>query len=158
MFSLLGTTYGGDGQSTFALPDMQGNAAMQPGQGQGLSLRDLGEMSGVENVTLLISEMPAHTHSLQAINSNATTADPSNAVLSRGRYETGTQNGAIAYLQYGRAELADALQHPRHHWRRPAAQQYAALSDAQLLHRLAGNFPAATVTTACAPAARPPDH
>lgn len=64
LFSLLGTTYGGDGKSTFALPDMQGNAPMQPGQGQGLSLRDLGEMSGVENVTLLVSEMPVHPHTL----------------------------------------------------------------------------------------------
>ena len=62
LFSLLGTTYGGDGKSTFALPDMQGNAPMQPGQGQGLSLRDLGEMSGVESITLLVSEMPFHTH------------------------------------------------------------------------------------------------
>ena len=64
LFSLLGTTYGGDGKSTFALPDMQGNAPMQPGQGQGLSLRDLGEMSGVDNVTLLVSEMPVHPHTL----------------------------------------------------------------------------------------------
>lgn len=62
LFSLLGTTYGGDGKSTFALPNMQGSAPMQPGQGQGLSLRDLGEMSGVESVTLLVSEMPAHAH------------------------------------------------------------------------------------------------
>lgn len=62
LFSLLGTTYGGDGKSTFALPDMQGNAPMQPGQGQGLSLRDLGEMSGVESITLLVSEIPIHTH------------------------------------------------------------------------------------------------
>ena len=67
LFSLLGTTYGGDGKSTFALPDMQGNAPMQPGQGQGLSLRDLGEMSGVESITLLQSEIPVHTHSLQAV-------------------------------------------------------------------------------------------
>jgi microcystin-dependent protein len=65
LFSLLGTTYGGDGKSTFALPDMQGNAPMQPGQGQGLSLRDLGEMSGVESITLLQSEMPVHTHTLR---------------------------------------------------------------------------------------------
>ena len=68
LFSLLGTTYGGDGKSTFALPDMQGNAPMQPGQGQGLSLRDLGEMSGVESVTLLESEMPIHNHFLTAHN------------------------------------------------------------------------------------------
>ena len=64
LFSLLGTTYGGDGKSTFALPDLQGSAPMQPGQGQGLSLRDLGEMSGVESITLLQTEMPVHTHSL----------------------------------------------------------------------------------------------
>jgi microcystin-dependent protein len=68
LFSLLGTTYGGDGKSTFALPDLQGSVAMHPGQGQGLSLRDLGEMSGSETVTLLVSEMPAHTHTLMAGN------------------------------------------------------------------------------------------
>lgn len=66
LFSLLGTTYGGDGKSTFALPDLQGSAPMQPGQGQGLSLRDLGEMSGVESITLLVSEIPLHTHTYSA--------------------------------------------------------------------------------------------
>ena len=64
LFSLLGTTYGGDGKSTFALPDMQGNAPMQPGQGQGLSLRDLGEASGTDAITLLVSEIPIHNHSV----------------------------------------------------------------------------------------------
>src|ERR1044071_1617807 len=64
LFSLLGTTYGGNGQSTFALPDLQGNACMHPGQGNGLSLRDLGEISGTERVTLLVSEIPLHTHSI----------------------------------------------------------------------------------------------
>lgn len=78
LFSLLGTTYGGDGKSTFALPDMQGNAPMQPGQGQGLSLRDLGEMSGVESVTLLTSEIPVHTHSWMANNAPATLNAPDN--------------------------------------------------------------------------------
>src|SRR5881275_3062688 len=68
LFSLLGTVYGGDGKSTFALPDLQGSAPMQPGQGQGLSLRDLGETSGVESITLLVSEIPAHTHGLMADN------------------------------------------------------------------------------------------
>ena len=62
LLSLLGTTYGGDGKSTFALPDLQGSAPMHPGQGQGLSLRDLGEMSGSETITLLNSEMPIHQH------------------------------------------------------------------------------------------------
>jgi microcystin-dependent protein len=79
LFSLLGTTYGGDGKSTFALPDMQGNAPMQPGQGQGLSLRDLGEMSGVESITLLQTEMPVHTHTLRGNFNIADVNDPSPA-------------------------------------------------------------------------------
>ena len=79
LFSLLGTTYGGDGKSTFALPDMQGNAPMQPGQGQGLSLRDLGEMSGVESITLLQTEMPLHTHTLRGNFNIADVNDPSPA-------------------------------------------------------------------------------
>lgn len=62
LFSLLGTTYGGDGKSNFALPDLQGRAAMHPGQGNGLSLHDLGEMSGSDAVALLESELPAHIH------------------------------------------------------------------------------------------------
>jgi len=77
LFSLLGTTYGGDGKSTFALPDLQGSAPMQPGQGQGLSLRDLGEMSGVESITLLQSEMPVHTHTLRGNFNPADLNDPS---------------------------------------------------------------------------------
>ena len=65
LFSLLGTTYGGDGKSTFALPNLQDNAPMHPGQGPGLSLHDLGEESGTEFVTLLSSEIPVHSHSFQ---------------------------------------------------------------------------------------------
>ena len=66
LFSLLGTTYGGDGKSNFALPNMQGSAPMHPGQGNGLSLHDLGETGGTEAVTLLETEIPAHSHALQA--------------------------------------------------------------------------------------------
>lgn len=64
LFSLLGTTYGGDGMSTFALPDLSGRVPVGEGQGPGLSLRQLGEQGGEESVTLLTSEMPIHTHSL----------------------------------------------------------------------------------------------
>jgi microcystin-dependent protein len=70
LFSLLGTTYGGDGKSTFALPNMQGNAPMHPGQGPGLSLYDLGQQGGSEFVTLLTSEMPAHQHNVGMANAN----------------------------------------------------------------------------------------
>jgi microcystin-dependent protein len=66
LFSLLGTTYGGDGKSTFALPDLRGAAPMHPGQGPGLSPRDLGEAGGSETVTLLASETPAHSHAQRA--------------------------------------------------------------------------------------------
>lgn len=65
LFSLLGTTYGGDGKSNFALPNMQGNAPMHPGQGPGLSLHDLGETGGSQTVTLLESEIPLHTHAVR---------------------------------------------------------------------------------------------
>jgi microcystin-dependent protein len=68
LFSLLGTTYGGDGRSNFALPNLQGRAAMHPGQGLGLSPHDLGESRGVETVTLLSTEIPAHAHVLTASN------------------------------------------------------------------------------------------
>ena len=66
LFSLLGTVYGGNGKSNFALPDLQGNAPMHPGQGPGLSLYDLGQLGGSQTVTLLESEIPVHSHGLQA--------------------------------------------------------------------------------------------
>jgi microcystin-dependent protein len=64
LFSLLGTTYGGNGTSNFALPNLQGAAPLQAGQGAGLSLRDLGESGGEQTVTLLDTEIPAHTHTV----------------------------------------------------------------------------------------------
>jgi microcystin-dependent protein len=71
LFSLLGTTYGGNGQSTFALPDMQSNAPMHPGQGPGLSLHDLGETGGSETVTVLVAEIPIHNHNIATHNLDA---------------------------------------------------------------------------------------
>src|SRR5919199_1787672 len=83
LFSLLGTTYGGNGQSTFALPNMQGNAPMHPGQGPGLSLHDLGETGGSETVSLLESEMPAHSHAQMAASVAATKSDPTGNSFAR---------------------------------------------------------------------------
>jgi microcystin-dependent protein len=83
LFSLLGTTYGGNGQSTFALPDMRGSAPMFFGQGPGLSLRDLGERAGMETVTLVTSEIPAHQHTLAGLNQPANSTSPAGNVLAR---------------------------------------------------------------------------
>ena len=79
LFSLLGTTYGGDGMSNFALPNLQGQAAMQPRQGPGLSDHVLGETSGSETVTLLVSEIPAHTHALRCSSDDADLVIPTPA-------------------------------------------------------------------------------
>ncbi|HEX7133731.1 MAG TPA: tail fiber protein [Iamia sp.] len=81
LFSLLGTTYGGNGQTTFALPDLRGRVAMSSGQGPGLSSYTLGEVSGQENVTLIITQMPAHNHIVGATNEDAGVKNPSNALL-----------------------------------------------------------------------------
>jgi microcystin-dependent protein len=67
LFSLLGTYYGGDGKSTFALPNLQGSAPLHQGQGPGLSDYVLGQTGGTDNVTLLTSEMPAHNHQAMGI-------------------------------------------------------------------------------------------
>jgi microcystin-dependent protein len=99
LFSLLGTFYGGDGKSTFALPNLQGAVPTCQGQGAGLQDWFLGEQQGEDFVTLIQSEMPLHTHSLMALNDSANTADPSAAVLAKGNYDTGTQAGAVAYYQ-----------------------------------------------------------
>jgi len=80
LFSLLGTTYGGDGRSNFALPNLQGASALAPGQGPGLSPRTLGEKGGAAAVTLLESQVPAHSHSLRAT-STTTTNNPAGAAL-----------------------------------------------------------------------------
>jgi microcystin-dependent protein len=85
LFSLLGTTYGGDGKTTFALPNLQGANPMHQGQGQGLSLRDLGEMSGVETVTLIQTELPAHSHFVQADAGIAGAGSPAGAVYKSGQ-------------------------------------------------------------------------
>jgi microcystin-dependent protein len=84
LFSLLGTTYGGNGKSNFALPDLQGRAPMHPGQGPGLSLRDLGESGGSETVSLIESELPMHSHGFRASTLNSQGLSPSNSSPGRG--------------------------------------------------------------------------
>jgi microcystin-dependent protein len=95
LFSLLGTTYGGNGNSNFALPDLQGRAPMAPGQGPGLSLYDLGQQSGTETVSLLESEIPNHSHTLRV-------------APDEGDLDTPTPNRAFARSSGGFAYTANA--------------------------------------------------
>jgi len=99
LFSLLGTTYGGNGQSNFALPDLQGRAPMQPGQGPGLSLHDLGESGGSETETLLESQIPAHRHALGVQQVPGDSATPEGNVYARTIGATPYRDAAGAALQ-----------------------------------------------------------
>lgn len=81
LFSILGTTYGGDGKTTFALPDLRGRVAMQPGQGPGLSSYQLGQKGGAESVTLTVNNMPSHSHVLNANSDPGNTESPQDNLL-----------------------------------------------------------------------------
>ncbi|MGB1242177.1 MAG: phage tail protein [Chitinophagales bacterium] len=80
LFSLYGTTYGGDGRNTFALPNLQGRAPMHPGRGPGLTSRRLGERLGTKNVTLSVAQIPSHSHGFGANSNAGTTNTPINTV------------------------------------------------------------------------------
>jgi len=98
LFSLLGTTYGGDGQTTFALPDLRGRFPNHQGQGPGLSNYDIGQVAGSETVTLLNTNLPAHTHGLRA-GTTSTTKNPTGKFIglsSGGAAYTATQTGLMA--------------------------------------------------------------
>ena len=81
LFSLLGTIYGGDGRTTFGLPDMRGRIPIHAGSGPGLSTRNLGSKAGEEKVTLNTNQLPSHTHTMQASQDAATQTSPQNHVV-----------------------------------------------------------------------------
>ncbi len=95
LFSLIGTTYGGDGRSTTALPNLEGRAPMHPGRGPGLTARRLGQRGGVEMVTLSEAQMPNHTHTIHGQEAPANSNDPANTVWSR------PFGGPVAYASPG---------------------------------------------------------
>lgn len=94
LFSLIGTYYGGDGKSNFALPNLGGRFAMGPGQGAGLSPRDLGETTGQASVALIASEMPGHSHGLRAGSSPGSTSPAGNVMAP-------TATGGVVYRAPG---------------------------------------------------------
>src|SRR5579862_4241613 len=122
LFSLLGTTYGGDGKSNFALPNLQGQAPMFFGQGPGLSLHDIGETAGSTAITLLQSEIPSHSHTLFADATTGTSTSPSSNMLGeaainprqpRQMYDTSAANAQMLagnLLQAGGSQPHNNLQ------------------------------------------------
>ena len=94
LFNLIGTTYGGDGQQTFALPDLRSRVPLHQGQGSGLSAYQIGQNGGVENVTLAVGQLPAHSHGLKAslheALSTATEADYLGSTTQSQHYGSGT--------------------------------------------------------------------
>lgn len=109
LFSLLGTTYGGNGQTTFALPDLRGRVPIGPGQGPGLTNRELGEQGGAEYRTLSALQMPIHNHALNASTATATSSSPSPggktlaAIQGAGAYATVAPNTALSGASVGTA-------------------------------------------------------
>jgi microcystin-dependent protein len=102
LFALLGTTYGGDGQTTFALPDLRSRTSMHAGQGIGLSSYTLGEMGGTENVTLMSSQLPLHNHSLLTftVKQSASTATASGLNSPQNNYPA-SGTGSTVYANAG---------------------------------------------------------
>lgn len=84
LFAIIGTTYGGDGVQTFALPDLRGRAPIAPGAGPGLSNRNLGETGGAESTVLTANQLPAHTHAIEAVSGDAVQDGPRAIGVRRG--------------------------------------------------------------------------
>jgi microcystin-dependent protein len=113
LFSLYGTTYGGDGRTTFALPDLRGRVPMHTGSGPGLSPRQMGQAGGTETNTLTAGNMPAHSHSLNALSANGTTPAPGgNLIAGAGReviYGSGTPDAQMSGNAIGSAGGGQAV-------------------------------------------------
>ena len=108
LFSILGTTYGGNGQTTFNLPDLRSRCAVGTGQGPGLSNITLGEVAGQENVTLVLTNIPAHVHSTPAMISNSagTSATPVGNYPAQAQYTPERGSDPQPVMAYGTANLA----------------------------------------------------
>jgi len=114
LFSILGTTYGGDGQTTFALPDLRGRVPVHPGTGPGLSAYSLGQSGGAENVTLTEGQIPSHTHALNVAEGDAVEITPSTArVLGRAAEDIYTDAAPTSSLSPGAVASSGGSQpHP----------------------------------------------
>ena len=130
LFSLLGTQYGGDGRTNFALPNLQGRTAMDQGQGPGLTQRDMGEQSGAETVTLTQQQMPAHTHVPQATVGAGNRQSPAGANWAevRGRLYGTTAGVAMAPARWRPPVARSRTTTSRPTWRSPSSSPWWASS------------------------------
>jgi len=110
LFSLLGTTYGGDGRTTFGIPDMRGKLLMHPGNGPGLSQHRLGERGGTETVTLTLNQLPSHSHPV-----TAPTSITSEILVSNSPANTALPNGnsiGVGFARNFSTQIPDVIMHP----------------------------------------------
>jgi microcystin-dependent protein len=110
LFAILGTTYGGDGHSTFALPNLTNRAPMHPGRGPGLTNRWLGERDGSNTLELVESQMPAHNHRLQGAKPTGTDLPPDNSVPNSNRMISGFTDGGLTTPKSAYVKNPDAAQ------------------------------------------------
>lgn len=109
LFALIGTIYGGDGQSTFQLPDLQGRIPINQGQGPGASPYVIGQRAGSESVTLVATQLPQHGHSLQANSDVASSANPTGGYLARASIPSLPSRGVPVYAPASAAAAMNAL-------------------------------------------------
>jgi len=100
LFSIVGTTYGGDGRTTFGLPDMRGRTPVHQGSGPGLSTYRLGQKSGTEKITLTTNQLPSHSHTAKGVSTSARSTNSTNSAIARTRsnlkaYDNSTPNIAL---------------------------------------------------------------
>jgi microcystin-dependent protein len=106
LFALIGTTYGGDGQTTFALPDLRGREAIHAGQGPGMNTYTLGEMSGTESVTLLSTNLPVHTHTVISLTGNPPASQNGGTLATPVNNIPATTTGINTYNSTGTSNMA----------------------------------------------------
>ncbi len=111
LFSLIGTFYGGDGRTTFALPDLRGRVPVHPGHGPGLTSRTLGERGGTETETLTANQIPPHSHLLRANSGRADSTDPSNATIAKANEDTYNENNTDVNMKGDTANAGGGQAH-----------------------------------------------
>jgi microcystin-dependent protein len=119
LFSLLGTTYGGNGTTNFALPDLRGRVPLHFGQGPGLSLYNLGQAGGVEAIALTMNQMPAHNHLVNASAANGTSDTPTNAIPGKNASGVPDYSSAAPNTQMAPGAIAPAGANQPHENRPP---------------------------------------